>query len=46
MLNSYPHISVTYRAQLGSTYQGVSNLINMDGIEWKRAKWSRPAGGV
>jgi glycosyltransferase involved in cell wall biosynthesis len=22
--------------------KGVSNLINMDGIEWKRAKWSRP----
>ena len=22
--------------------RGLTNLINMDGIEWKRAKWSRP----
>lgn len=28
--------SVLYRVK------GLTNLINMDGIEWKRAKWSRP----
>jgi glycosyltransferase involved in cell wall biosynthesis len=24
-------------------FNGMSNIMNMDGIEWKRAKWSRPA---
>lgn len=26
-------------------FKGLTNVINMDGIEWKRAKWSRPIQG-